>query len=82
MINTNIAISETGIVFNPATGESFIVNDVGLKIMRLAGNNKSKEEICNAILHEYDIDPETVEHDVAEFIYSLARNQIIANENN
>jgi PqqD family protein of HPr-rel-A system len=82
MINTNIAISETGLVFNPATGESFVVNEVGLEIMKLAGNNTPKEEICNAILEEYDIDPETVERDVAEFIYSLARYQIIANEKN
>jgi len=82
MINLNIAISETGLVFNPATGESFTVNEVGLDILRLAKNNKSKEEICSTILEGYEIDPDTMDRDVTDFIHSLVRNQIITNENN
>ena len=42
-INKNIAISDSGFVFNPSTGDSFSTNQVGLEIIRLLKENKSKE---------------------------------------
>ena len=78
MLNSNIAISETGLVFNPATGDSFTVNHIGLEILKLVKENKSKEEICRIILSVYETDKDIVEIDINEFLYSLVRNQIIS----
>ena len=34
-LKKDIALSDTGVVFNPATGDSFSVNAVGLELLRL-----------------------------------------------
>ena len=78
MLNSNIAISETGLVFNPATGDSFAVNHIGLEILKLVKENKSKEEICRIILSAYETDKDIIEIDINEFLHSLVRNQIIS----
>jgi hypothetical protein len=78
MLNSNIAISETGLVFNPTTGESFAVNEIGLEILRLLKENKSKEEICKTIQEAYETDYTTSERDVNDFLHSLVRNQILS----
>lgn len=78
MLNFNIAISDTGLVFNPATGESFMVNEIGLEILRLVKENKSKDEICKAIQEVYETDHTTAERDINDFLYSLVRNQILS----
>jgi hypothetical protein len=77
MINSNVAISDSGIIFNPGTGETFILNEMGLEIMMLIKNNLTQQEICKIILDTYETDPITVENDLCDFIYKLTRNQII-----
>jgi PqqD family protein of HPr-rel-A system len=78
MLNSNIAISDTGLVFNPATGESFTVNEIGLEILRLVKENKSKDEICKTIQEVYETDQTTAERDINDFLNSLVRNQILS----
>lgn len=80
MLNSNIAISETGLVFNPATGDSFTVNHIGIEILKLVKENKSKEEICEIILDAYETDKEAIEFDVNDFLHSLVRNQLISDD--
>ena len=67
----DLAISDTGFVFNPYTGESFTVNAVGFKIMQLLKNDVSTEEIVSQITEEFDLSKEQAEKDVQDFIYML-----------
>ncbi len=53
-----IAISTSGLIFNPETGESFVVNNIGLDILKLVKNGKSKTEIALELLSVYDVSPE------------------------
>jgi hypothetical protein len=78
MLNSNIAISETGLVFNPATGESFTVNNIGHEILKLVKESKSREEICKIILDTYEMNKDIIEVDINEFLNNLVRNQIIS----
>ena len=78
-INKNIAISETGFLFNPSSGESFSVNPIGTEIINMLKQNKSKEEIKKKILSDYTTDEATFEKDFADFTgmlkqYSLSDN--------
>ena len=78
-LKKNIAISESGFVFNPGTGDSYSANPVGRRIMELLKEGKPYDIIMETILGEYDVDKERLEQDLDDF-YSLLR-QIYLVEN-
>ena len=63
----NIALSDTGFLFNPSTGDSYSVNEIGKKIINLLQEGKEDEEIIKAILENYRIDKSSVEKDLYDF---------------
>lgn len=64
----NIALSDTGFVFNPITGDSFSVNPIGLSILKELKDGKSEDEIKQRLLNDYQTDKETVEKDMYDFL--------------
>ena len=78
-INKNIAISDSGFVFNPSTGDSFSTNQVGLEIIRLLKQNKSKEELIKELVGIFSIDESTIEKDLGDFFMMLNSFQILIN---
>ena len=76
-IRSNIALSETGFVFNPNTGESFTLNDMGMEIFDMLKKEKEAEEILQAIIEKYDIDRDLAEKDLDDFMHDLTTYQII-----
>jgi PqqD family protein of HPr-rel-A system len=78
-IQTFIAISDSGFLFNPATGESFSVNPIGLEIIRLMRDGKSEPEICAALNESFETDPAIVERDLHDFIHMLRQHQLLEN---
>ena len=76
-INKNIAISESGFIFNPSTGDSFSTNHLGQDIIRLFLSEKTTSEVLHAIQEKYSIDQQTLEKDIADFLYMLQTYQII-----
>jgi len=76
-IDKNIAISDNGLLFNPATGESFTVNKVGINIIKLMQQDKSVSEISAAVTSEFDVDIDTVEKDILDFGYLLQNHHLV-----
>lgn len=70
-IKKNIAVSDSGFVFNPATGESFSANPIGMEIMELLKKGTPTQEISNTILEKYEIDASTIDKDLHDFIQIL-----------
>ena len=54
-IKSSIAISGSGFIFNPDTGESFTVNPLGRSILEYLREGKSIEEISIVILEKYNV---------------------------
>jgi hypothetical protein len=75
-IKKNVAISESGFIFNPTTGDSFSTNPIGLEIIRMLKDEKSKDEIRKAILGKYITDESTFEKDYYDFVMMLVNNQV------
>jgi hypothetical protein len=71
MVPENIAISDSGFIFLPSTGETFTLNEIGKQIFKLLQAKKTIEEISSEILKEYDIDSLTLERDIEDFILRL-----------
>lgn len=70
-IKKNIALSESGFIFNPSTGESFSVNPIGGEMLKLLKEGKKKDEIKEVILSRYNTDDATFERDYYDFINIL-----------
>jgi hypothetical protein len=66
-IRKNIALSDSGFIFNPSTGDSYSANPIGQMIIQSLQNGKTDEEISKSIVEEYMIDASTVEKDLYDF---------------
>jgi Coenzyme PQQ synthesis protein D (PqqD) len=76
-VNRNLAISENGFVFNPSTGDSFSVNEIGVFIINKIKEGKSKNEILEAIATEYNAEKTTIEKDFVEYLKNLSNHQLV-----
>jgi hypothetical protein len=70
-LKKNIAVSESGFIFNPGNGDSFSVNEIGAEIIHLMQENKSVAEISEEISAKYEVVRPGVEKDLDDFISLL-----------
>lgn len=71
-IRKNIAISDSGLVFNPETGESYSVNPIGVEITNMMREGKTTDEISSSILRKYSTEKQAFEKDFTEFLDILS----------
>jgi PqqD family protein of HPr-rel-A system len=76
-IKRNIAVSDTGFVFDPTSGESYSINREGQEIMSLLKKGKDPEQISEIMCKEYEIDPASFEKYFYDFIGMLKQFQLI-----
>lgn len=55
----------------------FVLNELGVFIWDLLPNVETQEEICQAILKEYEVSEEEAKKDVAEFLNKLRQLDVI-----
>ncbi len=77
IIPANLAVSETGFLFVPGTGETFTMNESGRRILKELQNRKTTEEILDIFLEEYDVDKITIEKDIIEFVNQLKTHKLV-----
>lgn len=78
MIQLNdLAVSDSGFIFNPATGESFSSNQTGLFILNCLKQGKTKEEIIDLMLSEFQAERSEIEKDFTDFIVMLSHYHLI-----
>jgi hypothetical protein len=70
-LKKNIATSEEGFIFNPATGDSFTTNDIGTDIISLLKEENSQQVIIGAICAKYDVDQNLFEKDLDDYLSQL-----------
>lgn len=70
-IRNNIAVSESGFVFDPSTGESFTLNKTGQEIISLVKQGMDYEQILNSLLANYDGEKPLYERYLVEFFEEL-----------
>ena len=79
-LRENIAVSESGFLFDPNSGESFSVNSSGKEILRLLSKGMSLPEIETTILTEYDIEANSFNRYMDDFLHTLRRLNLIEGE--
>jgi hypothetical protein len=73
----NLAISGTGFIFDPVTGNSFNTNETGLFIINHLKNGEQISQITNTLIEEYEVAPETAEQDILQMIETLRSHYLI-----
>lgn len=79
-LKKNVAVSDTGFLFNPSTGDSYSVNPVGMEIIRLLQQEKEKNQIMQHVMAEYICDESTFEKDFYDFTMMLRNFKLLEHE--
>jgi len=79
-IKGNIAVSESGFLFDTYTGETFTVNETGTRILNLLREGKTSEKIKEIILQEYNVDVESFEKYYIDFLETLKQYNLLSDE--
>lgn len=70
-IKKKLAISESGFVFDPQTGESFSLNETGTEMLNLMKEGKSDSDIRQHFLDTYDVDESAFDRAFLDFTSML-----------
>ena len=76
-LKKDIALSDSGFLFNPSSGDSYSLNPIGVEILKLMQDEKSDDEIVNKLLQDFDMDKDTIEKDLYDFKAMLTSHKLI-----
>jgi len=76
-VNKNIAVSESGFLFNSLSGDSFSLNPIAAEILEMIRDQKTSEEIKHDLLKKYDVTSSVLDKSVDEYIFTLKKLNII-----
>lgn len=76
-IRKNIAISDSGFIFNPDTGESFTANPIGLEILEMLKKGMEIKSIRKQLFDRYKTDKDSLEKDFLDFLNMLKQYKLI-----
>ena len=74
---SDLALSDSGFVFDPATGNTFTTNSLGLEIIKLLKSGLSEEEVKLKITEEYEVTADESNLDVHDFLDNLKKFYLI-----
>ena len=73
----NLAISDTGFIFDPFSGKTFTVNEIGMIIIQFLKNGEDVAFIQNKILEEFDTTLDQLDRDISDFLIQLKEQSLI-----
>jgi hypothetical protein len=79
-LKKNIAVSESGFVFDPNSGDSFSMNPVGAEILNLLKQEKDFNIIHDTMIKKYDVPPGEFDKYFLDFIQTLKQFNLMEND--
>jgi hypothetical protein len=73
----DLAISESGFLFDPYSGATFTLNNSGRSILRLIQDGKGIEEIESVLREKFEVGEEDLRSDIYEFVNLLKENHLL-----
>ena len=78
-LKKNIAISESGFVFDPTSGESFSLNPIAIEILNMLQEGKGQGDISGFVMNKYDVERDTFENNYFDFVGMLKQFSLLEN---
>lgn len=73
----DLAISDSGFVFDPYSGATFSVNASGLAILRLLREGVARRDLLTALEEQFDVRGGDLQRDVDEFVGLMRRHDLL-----
>lgn len=73
----DLAISESGFLFDPYSGATFTLNHTGKFILQLLMEGKKTEDIESILKKKFEVKDEDLRSDIYEFINLLKENHLL-----
>lgn len=74
----NLALSETGFLFDPATGNTFTLNESAVFILKSLKNGMQQPEIADSLVSEFEVTPSQALEDVSDALLQLREAGLVA----
>jgi PqqD family protein of HPr-rel-A system len=75
---SRLTLPSEGLAFDPATGDTFMLNDSGAWILKAFQIGHSKSEIISMLREEFQISQEEAARDVTDFHGRLQHLQLVS----
>lgn len=79
-INKKIAVSESGFVFDPTTGDSYSLNPIAAEILEMVKKEMNDDEIKSTLQEKYDVTSSVLEKSLDEFYSSLRNLNLLSDD--
>ena len=76
-IAKNIAVSESGFIFNPTTGDSFSCNAVAADVINLLKENLSIEQVKERVMDKYSVQEAELDKDLQDLWLQLRDHNLL-----
>ena len=70
-LKKNVALSESGFIFNPATGDSYCVNQLASDVLGMLKDDKSLAEVKSEIQDKYEVSASSLDEDLYDLTTHL-----------
>lgn len=67
----NLALSETGFLFDPATGNTFTLNESAIFILKALKHGLQQRQIAEALTTDFEVSPAQALEDVSDALLQL-----------
>ncbi|MEI6707342.1 MAG: PqqD family protein [Methylococcales bacterium] len=71
LASKRLAVSESGFVFDPVSGQSFSVNETGLVVLHLVQQEQDLDKLVEQLAEQFDASILEINRDVQDFINRL-----------
>lgn len=79
-LKSSIRISDQGTLFDPETGDTFTLNETGLKILRFLEQGFDTSQILNELQQEYELTQSVYDRMMLDFKHLLKAFYLLENE--
>jgi len=74
---SNLAVNHEGFVFDPSTGDSFVLNQTGLIVLQGLQDGTEEMQIAREVAEQFDVTEEGAQRDVTDFVSRLKSMNLI-----
>ncbi len=79
-VSKDVLVSEVeneAVLLNQATGKYFTLDEIGVRIWQLIVQHGQLEQVHQAMLAEYDVDPQKLGQDLLDLTDKLVANELL-----